>query len=78
MITLLLEALLWHFDTSYIECGKTNEALNLKDVFSFILNPKASIFKWNPLSRLNLGTKLIILLSGNVNEKQWHRRGKIC
>lgn len=68
MITLLLGTLLWHFNTAYLECGETNEALNLKNVLSLILNPTASIFKLKLLTSLSLDTQLIILLNGNADE----------
>lgn len=45
---------------------------------SLILNPAASTFKLNPLTSLNLGTHLIILLYGNADEPQPHRRRKLC
>lgn len=72
VITLVLGIFLWHFDAEHLEYTETNEALNLKNVLSLILNTSASIFKLNLLTSLSL----IILLNRNVNEPQWHKKGK--
>lgn len=72
VITLVLGIFLWHFDAEYLEYSEINEALNLKNVLSLILNTSASIFKLNLLTSLSL----IILLKWNVNEPQWHKKGK--